>query len=553
MGIKKSRREFVKNSSLALPFLASNIFPFDGFTEPDETINIGCYTQLFVDDYLVQSMHNLKRKMHVANKHNENPLIVPEQALERKYKYHYTWDNGSVIWDKFSQLYKMYHSQVQRYTLYAESKDGIVWEKPDISKVSYNGTKHNNILFEGVSPTTVIFNEKENDGFYYRLFAGKQIFKSHDGLEWIKINTNQEFPNDSGAVVYDPFKDLYISVSKDRYPIGKIIQNPLTAEEWDIPIRVLGLTRSKDSVFWSKWKEILRPDEEDHRSVEEKYPAVFVEGFLIPWRMKPEFVAAHAFAEKSGFLDRLTVPPQKNFHHLEFMNMILIPYHNLYIGLLEVLNSTAQVIDFGAKGSPRAESPGQDGTMEVQLVCSRDLKNWMRLGGREPFIPLGGIKEWDRSMIMPFTSNNIIVDGKMRIYYGGSIHSHRPNSMWNKPGNYPEERQALGMATIRKDGFVSIDATSEEGILLTKPIVFDGANLILNADASKGFIEVCVTDEEGEIIPGYERHKCQNLSGDELEYIITWENKKNLAGLQNQKVRLKFFLKNASLYSFTIN
>jgi hypothetical protein len=199
--------------------------------------------------------------------------------------------------------------------------------------------------------------------------------------------------------------------------------------------------------------------------------------------MRPEFKAAHEMAIKTRYLERLTVPPQTGFHHLEFMNMVILPYHNLYVGLLQVLNTTAQVVDFGAKGSPRADSPGQDGTMEVQLVCSRDLVKWERIGERKPFIPLGPVDSWDQSMLMPFTTNHIVRDGKLWIYYGGSHHSHRPNSMWNKPGDYPSETQGLGLATLREDGFVSLDAGDREGEVVTVPMIATGSRLHVNATA----------------------------------------------------------------------
>ena len=40
---------------------------------------------------------------------------------------------------------------------------------------------------------------------------------------------------------------------------------------------------------------------------------------------------------------------------------------------------------------------------------------------------------------------------------------------------FPQDEKfaAIGLATLRKDGFVSYDATMEEGVLTTKPILFE--------------------------------------------------------------------------------
>ena len=141
--------------------------------------------------------------------------------------------------------------------------------------------------------------------------------------------------------------------------------------------------------------------------------------------------------------------------------------------------------------------------MEVQLVSSRDLIHWERLGDRQPFIPLGTITDWDRSMIMPFTSNHIVRDGKLSTYYGGSKHAHRPNSYWNKPGQeYPDDIQGMGLATIREDGFISLDADASGGVITTKPVRFDGNRLVINADAIEGSVDIEVLDLDGNTITG---------------------------------------------------
>ena len=518
---------------------------------------VGRDTQLFVDDHLIAERHGLIRRMHQPKKHPGNPLMLPTLPFERDYQYHYTWDNGSVILDPRDGVFRAYWSQAQKHVLYAWSDDGITWRKPELGRASYADADQNNILVEDTHAATVTYNPHLRER-PYRMFAkGRhKLQQSADGLHWEDVESDMRWggKSDSGACVYDRFNDRYIMVQKRRYPIGARVTHPLTAEPWEIPIRVLGITTSGDALQWSDWTEVLRPDETDHQSVAERYPAVFVEGFLLPWRMREEFRAAHELAERTRFLDRLTLPPQHGFHHMDLMNMIVIPYHGLYIGLLQVCNSTAQAIDFGASGKPRPDSPGQDGTMEVQLACSRDLTHWERLGEREPFLPLGAVDEWDRSMLMPFTSNPIVRDGKMWLYYGGSHHSHRPNKMWNKPSDYPDEWQAFGLATLRRDGFVSLSASSEGGTLTTRPLAFDGRTLTVNVDAAKGgALRVELQDPAGAPIPGHTLDECDPVTSDALDHPVAWGDKADLTALAKRPVRLHFEMHRAALYAFTFS
>ena len=63
----------------------------------------------------------------------------------------------------------------------------------------------------------------------------------------------------------------------------------------------------------------------------------------------------------------------------------------------------------------------------------------------------------------------------------------------------------LGLARMRMDGFVSVRAGREEGLLTTWPLRFDGGELWINADASRGSLQVEVLDLFGKPVPGPHR------------------------------------------------
>src|SRR5690606_20455601 len=54
---------------------------------------------------------------------------------------------------------------------------------------------------------------------------------------------------------------------------------------------------------------------------------------------------------------------------------------------------------------------------------------------------------------------------------------------------------SIGMATLRRDGFASIEAGKRGGIVLTKPVLFSGKYLFVNVDCPNGELRVEVLDE----------------------------------------------------------
>ncbi len=88
--------------------------------------------------------------------------------------------------------------------------------------------------------------------------------------------------------------------------------------------------------------------------------------------------------------------------------------------------------------------------------------------------------------------------------------------------NYTFPTVHLERMVVRTDGFVSAHAGYEDGELLTKPIVFEGDNLVLNFATSAA---------------GRERSHAKATSA------------KPLRRIAGKPVRLRFVMKDADLYS----
>ena len=140
---------------------------------------------------------------------------------------------------------------------------------------------------------------------------------------------------------------------------------------------------------------------------------------------------------------------------------------------------------------------------------------------------------------MVTTLNQPLVEGdEIRLYYGGFTDYHTG-----------EGKGAIGLATLRKDGFASLDAGSEMGTVTTRPLIGSERELRMNADASEGWVKVEVLDSAGSVIEGYGQDDCNPLSDDAVNQKVTWGSRSELPET-NGSLRFRFLLVNAALYSF---
>ncbi len=188
----------------------------------------------------------------------------------------------------------------------------------------------------------------------------------------------------------------------------------------------------------------------------------------------------------------------------------------------------------------------QRDVMNYYIATSRDGiswdLNWVYNG--QPLVPRGPAKAFDKDLIMP-ASTIITHQGKHWIYYGGANERH------GTPEVVFQRDHAIGLATLRRDGFVALRAGHQPGIVITKPFKLIGDRLSVNVDAGMGEIRVEVLDVHGQPIPGYTGNNAPRASGvNDLTWQPRWKSVSNLAALRNQVIRLKFTLQNARLYAF---
>ena len=129
-----------------------------------------------------------------------------------------------------------------------------------------------------------------------------------------------------------------------------------------------------------------------------------------------------------------------------------------------------------------------------------------------------------------------------------------------RSGPLSDWRPCGGTASCR------IDAGDEAGVLRTRPVIFPGRELRVNADASRGSLQVeiiTVTEDPDPscwIGASVRRAACgvrplvePALTADSTDCPVRWTHGTDISGLSGRLLAFRFHLRNASLYSFWIS
>ena len=110
--------------------------------------------------------------------------------------------------------------------------------------------------------------------------------------------------------------------------------------------------------------------------------------------------------------------------------------------------------------------------------------------------------------------------------------------------DYHPDAGAVCLAVLRRDGFVSLDAGNQEGVLTTPPFTLDGTELWVNVDARGGELRAELLDGAGAVAAS-----SAALSGDRPRARLEWPDGRP-AGLRGRNLRLRFTLRDAEFYSY---
>jgi hypothetical protein len=195
----------------------------------------------------------------------------------------------------------------------------------------------------------------------------------------------------------------------------------------------------------------------------------------------------------------------------------------LHIGLVRVL---------------RDDLPGgpKDGIGYSVLATSRDGLTWRR--HRAPFFDRNPERgAWDHAMA--WIGAALPVGDEVFLYYGGYARGHKVA---------PQTERELGLARMKRDRYLALAPTREEGTLLTRPLVLPGGRLTLNARAARGAVMVRFLDAGDTPPDGLGATESRPVEGDVLAGEVRWPE--SVQGLRGRPVRLEFHLRRAELFGF---
>ncbi len=392
---------------------------------------------------------------------------------------------------------KMAAKQDPLYCCHAESTDGISWTKPELGIFDLAGSKANNILFSG-----------------------------------------------DGAGAFAPFLDTQPGVPADQKykalgPCGSDAQPGKMA---------LHAYASADGLQWRK----LQPE-----------PVLTKGGFdslnLAFWSATENCYAAYFRVYSKSpdwcqFVGRRSIARATSDDFLHWSEPVMMDFGDV---LTDQLYTNATLPYFRAPhiyvAFPKRYVLGRNTPLTKAQADELGIPEGQRFISEGVFMTSRGGNRYDRSFMEGFfrpgpdpanwcSRNNMAAWGlvqtgpkEISLYY--SQHYSQPDAH-------------LVRASLRLDGFVSVNAGYAGGELLTKPFIFAGSKLELNlATSAVGSVRVEIQDAEGHPFKDYGADDSYDLYGDDVAKPAKWQGSTDVSKLAGKPVRLRFVMKDADLYA----
>ena len=484
--------------------------PVPYLKQKPEVLPINRGRQLFVDSFLISNT-NLTSVYHKANYYDLNPVLKVDRKWEltpEGYEYAAPFSDG-IWYDDKDGKFKMWYLagagyvdtlKHSLYTCYAESLDGKTWTKPSLDIVP--GTNVVDTMNRDASTVWLDRNEKDpskrwkffNVEYKPDYIQWQYVLKySADGIHWSKPVAQSGAVSDRCTAFYNPFTNKW--VMSMRHHCNVSWRSRAYLEHADPEEAVSLAHRLREGVPDKHIVFWFTPDDKEKRH--ERYPDV-----------DPGIYNFDAIAYESimlGFYSQWQGPE----NHIA--RGLMIPKRN-----------------------------------EIMLGYSRDGFHFAR-PSHSPFMPVNETDgAWNYGNMQSVNGVPLIVGDSLYIYSSG----RSKNGVWWDAG------VSTGLATLRRDGFVSMRAGNKEGFLTTEKISFDGKYFFVNADVkAKGAqLKVELLDADGNPIPGFTKRDCVVMRGaDKTKQLITWKGKKDLGELKGSTIRAKFYLTRGDLYAFWVS
>ncbi len=468
------------------------------------TFPIDVGRQLFVDNFLIQKT-NLKRTFHQAEKFEGNPVFKAETKRElsgategeRGEEATTFTGQGGVFWDPADKLFKMFYVAGWRGPLsLATSKDMVHWERPDLGLAGGNALLPQGLKWTGTDVKT----------------------GGSDNCVWLDLNATDP----AERIKY---LSCWLHVPNEDRPKG-FVHSLQTSDgrTWSKALPTSMASGDYSSFFYNPFREKWCFSIKEHTSRGRSRNYLETDNFLDGFDWKKS-----VFWTSSDKLDK--PEPEEQYpgksQPAQLYSLNAVAYESLMVGMHYIHRGPSNRVCNEGK-FPKL--------VDLELGFSRDGFHWDR-PDRSGFIK-GSRTEgsWDRGYLHSTAGVFVMLDDKLVFPYMGTSgiapSGHR--------GMYTGG--SIGLATLRRDGFASMDGTGE---LTTRFVKFSGKHLFVNA---VGELRVEVLDIKDDKVLATSK----TFSGDDTKRRIEWENSADLSQYSGDRVRLRFHLKDGEFYSFWI-
>lgn len=449
--------------------------------------------QLFLDDAGIAQMEGLIRTMHQPVK--KGAVIRPDYLQRGE---HHLQIRNAPNWDRERQVFRFLltgTSGRQSISTVWESRDGLHWTRAGRSDM---------VIY------AVVYDPTDPDpARRYKSISPRRVAVSPDMLTWTSLGNPRIPASDEYNLSFDEKGGLFILTVKRGGPYGR--SHALLTNE-----------RPENFEEWKDHGLLFHADARDQEEGRDAIKALMVELVADPRLEQTDF-----YAEGNYVVDIYNTP--------------VFRYESHYLALPAIHPSITMDLN----------DPSDNIAFKIpQLMCSRDLSQWRRLGDRQDFIGLSRTESGAYDLCVAFPPSSPVVRGdELWFYYEGVTDIGWPPKTgfdlerrdWK---HYRPDRGAICLAVLRRDGFISLDAGERTGRVLTRPFTVPGPSLRLNADAWEGEVRVEVIDEDGRIAA-----RSEPVSGDQPAAEVVWQEG-NISGLESRTVQLRFELRQARLYAF---
>ena len=500
---------------------------------PPPPVHVGLERQLFVDDKVIGS---LSKSLQVLN----SPTKVSKPVLDPYPRAVPGTDmlgifEGTVHYNEAQQQFELWYMPCTQswhhcWLAYATSTDGRSWARPMLNIISFNGSTANNLVFD--SPQGEIMPA---------IVVDPPARAGPDGADKYKLLHRILSPQgfDGGC--------LAVSFSAD----GKHWRRATNASGMTIDC-VIHTADTCSQVIWSEARQKYLATTRDDSSSATRSALISESSDFLSWTPVGHLAS-----------DALDLPWQRELYDMPFME---VPDSGgLLIGCLNIYHIISAWEGTSCPPSPRA--PWFD-RLSYQLTSTRlaNASVWSRAANRQVFLPNGHNPTDPDYGILWMYSSPLQINDTIYFFYSGFEGTH-----WAVARNQYQGGVVMA-ATLRRDGWVSVDAATPGAELLTRFFRLDqnATRLLINANTvadealsqfGNGSIAMEVQDQTGKAVNGFTLGSCLPMSGtDAIEWEVRWlqsgtkagarKRKGGWAALRGEMIRLRFVMGRAKLYAF---